>query len=104
MQRAPISWVIDPADPRAPPQEIWDRMSPEERQQVLDALPGKSEVRTRLDSMVSDHEASIADAKRRFEDAKRRLEKETRRAEEAERKLAEAQAELARLKGERGEA
>jgi Uma2 family endonuclease len=41
VQRAPTTWVIDPDDPRAPPQELWDRMSPEERQRVLDELPSE---------------------------------------------------------------
>jgi Uma2 family endonuclease len=44
MMRAPIQWVIDPRDPRAPPQELWDRMTPDERQRVLDALPSEFEV------------------------------------------------------------
>ncbi|MGK4006199.1 Uma2 family endonuclease [Sorangium sp. So ce1036] len=44
MQRAPTYWVIDPDDPRAPPQELWDRMTPEERQRVLDTLPSEFEV------------------------------------------------------------
>ncbi|WP_104986555.1 Uma2 family endonuclease [Sorangium cellulosum] len=44
MQRAPSSWVIDPDDPRAPPQELWDHMTPDERQRVLDALPSEFEV------------------------------------------------------------
>ncbi|WP_437915895.1 Uma2 family endonuclease [Sorangium sp. So ce302] len=44
MERAPVSWVIDPDDPRAPPQEIWDRMTPEERQRVVDALPSEFEI------------------------------------------------------------
>ncbi|WP_437727113.1 Uma2 family endonuclease [Sorangium sp. So ce861] len=44
MQRAPTSWEIDPDDPRAPPQELWDRMTPEERQRVLDMLPSEFEV------------------------------------------------------------
>ncbi|WP_437680346.1 Uma2 family endonuclease [Sorangium sp. So ce131] len=43
-QRAPTSWVIDPDDPRAPPQELWDRMTPDERQRVLDTLPSEFEV------------------------------------------------------------
>ncbi len=33
------SWLIDPEDPRAPPQEIWDRMTPAEREQLVAALP-----------------------------------------------------------------
>ena len=44
MQRAPLSWVIDPDDPRAPPQEIWDQLSPEERRHLLDALPSDFEI------------------------------------------------------------
>src|SRR3954467_6454561 len=44
MQSAPVTWVIDPDDPRAPPQELWDRMTPEERKRVLDALPSEFEI------------------------------------------------------------
>ncbi|KYF98672.1 hypothetical protein BE18_04545 [Sorangium cellulosum] len=44
MQRAPTSWEFDPDDPRAPPQDLWDRMTPEERQRVLDTLPSEFEV------------------------------------------------------------
>ncbi|HYO55852.1 Uma2 family endonuclease [Archangium sp.] len=34
-------YSIDPDDPRAPPQEVWDRLSPEERAQVLARLPSE---------------------------------------------------------------
>ncbi|WP_437915898.1 Uma2 family endonuclease [Sorangium sp. So ce302] len=44
MQRAPTSWEIDPDDPRAPPQDLWDRMTLEERQRVLDTLPSEFDV------------------------------------------------------------
>ena len=44
MQHAPTSWVIDPADPRAPSQELWDQMTPIERQRVVDSLPSEFEV------------------------------------------------------------
>jgi Uma2 family endonuclease len=30
---------VNPDDPRAPPQEIWEQLSPEERAQVVDSLP-----------------------------------------------------------------
>lgn len=43
MQRAPVAWLVDPDDPRAPPQDVWDRMTAEEHQQVLDALPSEFE-------------------------------------------------------------
>src|SRR5262245_5739539 len=31
--------MIDPDDPRAPPAEVWERLSPEERRAVVDSLP-----------------------------------------------------------------
>src|SRR5882672_531709 len=36
-------YVVDPEDPRAPSQELWDAMSEEERAQVVDALPSEIE-------------------------------------------------------------
>ncbi len=37
--RAPASlWVVDPDDPRAPPTEIWNAMTPTERKHVEDSL------------------------------------------------------------------
>src|SRR5690242_15642377 len=33
-------WV-DPSDPRAPPHDVWERMSPEERARVVEALPSE---------------------------------------------------------------
>ncbi len=32
-------YEVDPADPRAPTQEVWDAMTPEERAAVLASLP-----------------------------------------------------------------
>jgi Uma2 family endonuclease len=37
---ADAAWLIDPADPRAPPQEVWDRMTVAERDRVVASLPG----------------------------------------------------------------
>jgi Uma2 family endonuclease len=34
-------WILDPDDPRAPAQEVWDRMTPEERAQVVTSLPAE---------------------------------------------------------------
>ncbi|WP_437899553.1 hypothetical protein [Sorangium sp. So ce124] len=99
MQRAPTSWVIDPDDPRAPPQELWDRMTPEERQRVLDTLPSKFEISK---ARISETEMSLDEERRRFDEERRRLDAERQRADEAERRLAEALAELERLKRERG--
>ena len=36
-------WRIDPGDPRAPSQEVWDGLTPDQRQQVLDSLPSEVE-------------------------------------------------------------
>ncbi|MBI3200199.1 MAG: Uma2 family endonuclease [Myxococcales bacterium] len=33
------AWFVDPADPRAPPREVWERMTPEERDRVVATLP-----------------------------------------------------------------
>jgi Uma2 family endonuclease len=41
VQRLPEGYQIDPADPRAPSQEVWDRMSPEERARVVAMLPSE---------------------------------------------------------------
>lgn len=41
MTQSATTWFVDPEDPRAPPTEIWERMSPEERAAVVDALPSE---------------------------------------------------------------
>lgn len=48
VMRAPASarlWVVDPEDPRAPPDEIWDAMTPRERRRVVDSLPSEFPVK-----------------------------------------------------------
>jgi Uma2 family endonuclease len=35
------SYRVDPDDPRAPPQEVWERLTPEERVRVIDSLPSE---------------------------------------------------------------
>lgn len=32
---------VDPDDPRAPPQEVWERLTPEERVRVIESLPSE---------------------------------------------------------------
>jgi Uma2 family endonuclease len=32
---------VDPEDPRAPPQEVWDQLSPAEREQIVASLPSE---------------------------------------------------------------
>lgn len=44
VMRAPQTvWVVDPDDPRAPPDHIWEAMTPAERQHVVDTLPSEFE-------------------------------------------------------------
>lgn len=35
------SWIVDPTDPRAPPQDVWDAMTAEERARVVASLPSE---------------------------------------------------------------
>jgi Uma2 family endonuclease len=35
------SWVIDPDDPRAPPTELWERLTPEQRAEIIASLPSE---------------------------------------------------------------
>ncbi|NUQ79959.1 MAG: hypothetical protein HUU21_41195 [Polyangiaceae bacterium] len=41
VQRLPTFYRIDPLDPRAPSQEVWDAMTPEERARVVAMLPAE---------------------------------------------------------------
>ncbi|WP_426755543.1 hypothetical protein [Myxococcus sp. Y35] len=81
---------VDPDDPRAPPQEIWDALSPEERQRICDSLPSKFTIAERV-------EASRVKLVQQLAEESRLRAEETQRREDAERRLAE----LERLRGER---
>ena len=35
------AWTVDPDDPRAPPEDVWDALSPTERKRVVDSLPSE---------------------------------------------------------------
>lgn len=35
----PLTYTVDPNDPRAPAQDVWDRLGEAERQRIVDALP-----------------------------------------------------------------
>lgn len=41
MSQTAATWVVDPDDPRAPPTEIWERLTPEQRAEVIAALPSE---------------------------------------------------------------
>jgi hypothetical protein len=43
MGRSAIAWKIDPRDPRAPPQSVWDEFGEAERRRVLEMLPSEIE-------------------------------------------------------------
>lgn len=38
------SYTINPDDPRAPPQEVWDKLTPEERDRIVRCLPSEPPV------------------------------------------------------------
>jgi Uma2 family endonuclease len=37
----PQTYRVNPDDPRAPPQEVWEQLSPEERARIVDSLPSE---------------------------------------------------------------
>lgn len=62
-------YVVDPKDPRAPPQEIWDRLSEEERVRILDSLPSEfpvDEAAPPEGGFHQEEKESVRDQLRRF--------------------------------------
>jgi hypothetical protein len=92
MSQRPVPRFVDPADPRAPPQDIWDRMSEAERERVVESLPSEFAI----NDMVNQLELKLVEAEQRAEE-------EARRREQAERQLADALAEIESLKAPRSE-
>jgi Uma2 family endonuclease len=43
MSQRPEPWIVDADDPRAPPQDVWDRMTELERQRIVENLPSEFE-------------------------------------------------------------
>lgn len=41
MNRSPVLWSVDPDDPRAPPAEVWEQLTPEQRREIVDSLPSE---------------------------------------------------------------
>lgn len=66
-ERPPAPYVVDPDDPRAPPEDVWARMSPEERRRVIDSLPSEFEASEAAPPEGDEHQ----DAKLRVRDALR---------------------------------
>jgi hypothetical protein len=46
VQGLPTGYVFDPADPRAPAVDQWERMLPDERARVVSMLPAEGSDRT----------------------------------------------------------
>ncbi|HEY6724870.1 MAG TPA: Uma2 family endonuclease [Polyangiaceae bacterium] len=43
MSQRPEPWIVDPEDPRAPPLDIWEQLSSEQRARIVDSLPSEFE-------------------------------------------------------------
>jgi hypothetical protein len=110
VQRLPEGYQIDPADPRAPSQEVWDRMSPEERARVVAMLPSEDkpahlapegDVHRKAKNTTAEREELIAKLGAMLDDAlvkKQAAEEEAGRIPALQQELAEARAEIERLK------
>jgi anion-transporting ArsA/GET3 family ATPase len=108
-----LPYRINPDDPRAPPQEVWDRMTAEEREALLASLPSElpvtKEAAPEADELIRMLERTVdqvdehrAELERQLVEEQRLRVEEQQRREEAERRLAQALAELERLLGGRG--
>jgi hypothetical protein len=101
-----VRWIVDPDDPRAPPTEIWERLTPEQRAAVIEALPSEfpaSEVSPPVpfaDELIDRITRLAEEAQSRVERLEAELEQEQRRREEEQRRREEAEAEIARLRAE----
>jgi predicted Fe-S protein YdhL (DUF1289 family) len=90
MQPSVPPYVVDPDDPRAPPQEVWERMTADERKRVIDSLPSEF-----------DFEARVRRAEEALEEQAGLRAEEARLRADAERRLEAALAEIERLKASR---
>ena len=61
MQTRPLTYVVDPNDPRAPSQELWDRLGDAERARIIQSLP------TGQDLLPSEGTQHFSDKARVFE-------------------------------------
>ncbi len=79
----PVRYEVDPLDPRAPPQAVWDRLDAAERARIVASLPGKIEHAPLPDAreLIGRLSAMVDDAVQRAEEESRRAEEESRRAD-----------------------
>jgi hypothetical protein len=97
------SYRVDPDDPRAPPQELWDRLTPEERARIVASLPSEFPVSERTPPEGDPHfeakvRTRVEGVEQRCTELEQQLATEAQRREEAERRLAEALSELEQLR------
>lgn len=88
------AWSVDPEDPRAPPQEVWERLTPAERDRLVASLPTDMP----LDGMVAELVEARDAALRQAEDEAKRAEDEAKRAEALATENEALRAELERLR------
>ena len=104
-----LPYRINPDDPRAPPQEVWDRMTAEEREALLASLPSEfpvtkeaalegDELIRMLERIVDQLDEHNAELQRQLIKEQLLRVEEQQQREEAERRLAQALAELERLR------
>lgn len=73
MQTRPLTYVVDPNDPRAPSQELWDRLGDAERARIIQSLP------TGQDLLPSEGTQHFSDKARVFETLRRHFGRINRR-------------------------
>jgi len=70
-------WIVDPDDPRAPPREVWERMTDAERAAIVEQLPSEFPVSETNPPEGDRHWNELADARqtlsRWFRKAGRRM-------------------------------
>lgn len=114
-----VSWTVDPDDPRAPPSEIWDRLTPSQREDVVENLPSEfppdeanppegdehwhaivvdlpdaDELIHKLGSLMDQSESRLADLEMALEQEQRLREDEQRLREDERQKRQEVEAAL----------
>lgn len=63
MTLASPGWTIDPDDPRAPPREVWERLTEAQREAVVDALPSWQPEHMRIAPEGDHHSGNVDSAK-----------------------------------------
>jgi hypothetical protein len=92
VQPLPTGYVFDPADPRAPAVDQWERMLADERARVVAMLPAAVPLAVELAGKLAEEQRLRAEEQRlRAEEQRLRAEEQRLHAEELATKLAEEQ-------------